>query len=1069
MTYAQIAPIQIGDTDGRDKVNKVFLDLATLHGRVDAEAAARIAGDRAIVTPSALDHRPGDAPQNFVRALGEGEAALTPLAAADLAASSFGTVARVSGAGVVASRWLFALEPGRTYSVAYAVRRHADAPDPSNDAVRAGLDWHGADKTRLVAQTQVWQNLDLRVSDGRIVVRATVAHVAATGVDHVAPANARYVRPYVEAWGGSGLTDVEAISWVDVTDAGAAPPLTALNDRVATLEALGAGARLTTLEAGANAGARWFVATAAGIPAETIPAGVQVVHALGYYEAKDGGGGDWIRAAGSSTGAKQSADGAWWTFRPRPGVIAAAQLGVKGSNLDADAAAETAAFAALEAVAAGRDVDLGGKVCRVTAMPRRARYFNGGFRDATTTRMRPIRLPAHPLDGHARLALAEANTHLWNGPIGYDDVRNRWFMFFTRSPKHGNSPGGKLHFAWSYDAFLTLAGEVTVESVQGVEANANFAAGGMMIGGRLGLVILLRTAANVYTWNFVYSDTGGAPFTVVDITGYVTHPFVPLGQMLPDPVGGANAFMVFGAGTGDTSNDLRSLGTTDNGATWTSRLCVAGPGGALAVEWNVAAVEGGYVALARDDGASTTVSKNGLATTSTDLRTWTAVVDCGLPLGAQPPCLFEDDGLLYVATPARGGFLGFPGYGTPIGHENRLLIAAQPARDVFAAGGAFAAGAWIDAGPLPHRATGGFYYCRDRQGRLVFALNVGERLTINGDPEAEQSIYVITTGVVVAALPRPRRQILTDNRHFRRRWWQANAAAQNQMICDRWRWEADSPANVQFPTLPDEIVNSLPARSPTALAIAAAGDDFASLVQIAYGRDAVRALGNGPIAFTTIMSGVRPALTFQVQVFADGVTAGPYTSAPLAPPAWLNGPEVVRGVAAPIDLSGVTLSENAFAKISFKGPSVAPFAWALSLYYAHWEIGPDWSDPDYMPPDREAPLLDRYSELRQIGANSMVGVGYCPGDGVGVVVLPFDNKIVQPLQPTLRAPLAGDFIFRSTPCDATTIVDFWDRDSLRLRLAGLISSGPTMPLITAGQAGDVVATRLREIEILTGM
>jgi hypothetical protein len=1067
MTYAQIQPIAQGDKDGRDRVNRAFIDLATLSGRIDAEEAARLAGDRAAPIASPLDHRPGDAALNFTLGLGVGEAGLAPLDPALIATSAFGAVARIAGAGVVASRWLFAVEPGRTYAAIFALRRHADAPDPSNDAVRCGLDWLDAFKARINVQTQVWQDLDLTVADGRVVQRAVIARAAASGVDHVAPVNGVYVRPYVEAWGGSGQTDVEVIAWLDITDAGAAPNVSALSDRVTNLESLGAGARLTALEAGADTGARWTIETSAGIPAATIPGAVQVLLTLGHDAPGDGFGGWWKKVGASGQGARQSLDGAWWRFIVERGRALPAQcLGAKGTNLDADAAAETAAFAALEALAHGRDVDLGGKVYRVTAIPRRARYFNGGFRDATRTLMRRMRLPATPLDGAARCALTEAGTHLWNGPIGWDPVRKRWFMFFTRSPRHGNSPGGKLHFAWSYDCFQTVAGETTVATIQGVEANANFAAGGMMSAGRIGIVSLQRTAANVYSWQFIYSDTGGAPFTIVDIGGYVTHPFVPLGQMLADPVGGADAYMVFGGGTGDTSNDLRSLGTTDNGATWTSRLCVAGPGGTAAVEWNVAeVVAGGYMAIARDDTASTTVSKNALATTSVNLRDWTPVVDAGIDLGAQPPCLFPEDGIAHVATPARGGFLGFPGYGTPIGHENRLLLASQNAREVFDAGGVFTTGAWVDLGALPHRATGGFYYTRDPQGVLVFSFNAGERLTINADPEAEQSIYILTTGITITAQAKPRRVKLSDNRHFRRRWHTAKAAASNEVIADRWRWAGAAPANVQFPVLSDELAVNLPHRSASALAIASDGAAFSSLEQIVWGRDAVVALANTPIAMTLIGSGVRPPQTiFQVEVYADGANLGPYTSASLPAAAWLNGLEELRAVAPPMNVPRAALAENAFAKVSIKNGEDAVRPWAFSAYYLDWEPGPDWSDPEFIAPDREADILDRYSQLRVIGANSMIGVGYCPGDGVGVVALPYSKMIVQPISAALRAPLAGDFAFRGTLCDAGTTVDYFDQDSLRLRLTGLSS-----PAITAGMAGDVNAQRLREIEILTGM
>lgn len=312
---AEAAARQAGDV--AEAAARQAADAAEANARQSgdaAEAAARIADDRALPLPPPLAHRPGDAAINFAGVIEtSAERMLVPLTESQIVDSAGGRAARIAGAGVVASRWLFAIEPGRTYALYCVVRRIANTSDPSNDTVRVGIDWHGPEKEFMSSQA-VHDYNDLLVSSGRTITRITVARAAATGVDVVTPVNAGYVRPFVRCYGGNGATNVEIIDWRDITDAGAAPDLSAMGDRVSALEGYSISSRLLALEAVSTSPKRWTVETVGGFGSETIPASVDVVEAFGRDLTGDGGGGLYVRDA---DGVQTSAGGAKWIEVPR--------------------------------------------------------------------------------------------------------------------------------------------------------------------------------------------------------------------------------------------------------------------------------------------------------------------------------------------------------------------------------------------------------------------------------------------------------------------------------------------------------------------------------------------------------------------------------------------------------------------------------------------------------------------------------------------------------------------------------------------------------------------------------
>ncbi len=268
-----------------------------------------------------------------------------------------GVIVRLTGAGLVAPRQYYPLEPGRAYLVEFAVQRRVNASDPSNDALRCGIAWYGQGRGRLTmtdATTVVRDLVDITVGAGRQTVRAVVSRDAGPMVDLVAPASARYCRPYVETFGAAAQSDVEVISWRDITEAKVyAPNVAALASRIAALEGLDLGERLSAVEAAVSAPNTLRFPSRAAAAVASIPVTVDVIETQGYATPGDGGAGCYLRAGSqpAHAGKVQSADGAWWELIP-VGRHRIEQFGPVSSLVDCTATFG-AAFGYLKAMGGG--------------------------------------------------------------------------------------------------------------------------------------------------------------------------------------------------------------------------------------------------------------------------------------------------------------------------------------------------------------------------------------------------------------------------------------------------------------------------------------------------------------------------------------------------------------------------------------------------------------------------------------------------------------------------------------------------------------------------------------------
>lgn len=349
------------DPYARDKINRglmrqdaldaaINVEIATRVAAVSAEGLARQAADAAeaqsrrvadlaLPIAAALNHRPGDAAWLYTQSLAAGEATLEPLPVAMLVTSgTAGSVAQIAGSGVVATRALHPVEPGRTYRVEFAARRVVDASDPTNDTLRCAVEWYGAGKAPLGQRGVVQDFNELLTSSGRIVATAQIARDAGTGVTVVAPAAARYARLYCQQYGVDATTQIEDMRWLDVTDLALwSPDITAITGRIGALESLSAGARLNVVEQALIAPKTVRFATRAEAVSAAIPATASMIEVMAYAASGDNGGGLYKEAMSAPIAPGFANAGRYWTLvdpAPRP-----EQFGAKGDGVVDDRAA----------------------------------------------------------------------------------------------------------------------------------------------------------------------------------------------------------------------------------------------------------------------------------------------------------------------------------------------------------------------------------------------------------------------------------------------------------------------------------------------------------------------------------------------------------------------------------------------------------------------------------------------------------------------------------------------------------------------------------------------------------
>lgn len=317
-----IAPITLGDTQSRAKLNEAIAKANLVDGKADATAlASEIAARQSDTATLENDkaHRlvaadakiaPGDARALWTGALDDTSANPPLIASSQFVSDSEGAVLRASTAQTVARIALRRLEPGREYHVRFAVRRRTNSPDPSNDGVRFGIRWFDQAKTPIGTTVLIDLN-DITTGSGRQTLGRVIARQAGANVDHIAPAGARYARPFVQTFGLGAATDIEIIDIVDVTDAPLfAPDVSGFEGRLAGLETVNAGNRLDYLESAVGNPRSLTLPNLGTLAATDVDPDVQSITLISGAVDGDGLGGIYRRSL--TPGPVQSHDGAYW-------------------------------------------------------------------------------------------------------------------------------------------------------------------------------------------------------------------------------------------------------------------------------------------------------------------------------------------------------------------------------------------------------------------------------------------------------------------------------------------------------------------------------------------------------------------------------------------------------------------------------------------------------------------------------------------------------------------------------------------------------------------------------------
>jgi hypothetical protein len=267
--------------------------------------------------PPTMD-RPGDAPEAFTLVAGSSQLGgdnenLPNLPAARVAFGNNGFVVRLTGPGVLGARARIAIEANRTYRIVGTVRRRGNVADPSNDTVRLGVAWLD-EAGNYLSSAVVADQTALVIANGRVALSATIAALAAPGIDIVAPTDAVYARGYVQNYAATGVTDVENLRIEDISAAGILPDIAAgVADQVDTLLSQHLADRLEVIESMLDTPRTRTFDTIADAQAADIESTVTTLRILGRVTVGDVYPEAYVKV-GSNPGSADGfqADAKWW-------------------------------------------------------------------------------------------------------------------------------------------------------------------------------------------------------------------------------------------------------------------------------------------------------------------------------------------------------------------------------------------------------------------------------------------------------------------------------------------------------------------------------------------------------------------------------------------------------------------------------------------------------------------------------------------------------------------------------------------------------------------------------------
>jgi hypothetical protein len=362
--------------------------------------------------------------------------------------------------------------------------------------------------------------------------------------------------------------------------------------------------------------------------------------------------------------------------------------GLSGVSENGTAAANTLAFAAIEASKPGQDINLGGKVYPVSSLPNGAQYYHGAFNVDGDIIWMPRNPLAHPFDGASMMVVNpimrtyQGCALFWQKPSD----PGHWLMAWREAEQHGTYNGSRVVFAETWDKMRRPISDYTDKKLIYTDSatDTTIHCPVTMSNDRIGFIARSLNEAGTYgNPKFFYSDDNGTTWSSVTITTSLN--CTPYGDMLPYPSS---------AGGSDTggyiwyyyqSTSTHAVYTTDYGATWTEQTLVATKG-------SLAAVQEASVVRIGNLNRWAMFSRNGTSLgvhLSTDMLTWGgAVAAVGTSVGNNPPTAFYAWGSIWILTTSREN------NALITEHENSVLICRVDPDLLWSSGGTLGFSGW---------------------------------------------------------------------------------------------------------------------------------------------------------------------------------------------------------------------------------------------------------------------------------------------------------------------------------------------------------------------------------------
>lgn len=757
--------------------------------------------------------------------------------------------------------------------------------------------------------------------------------------------------------------------------------------------------------------------TVAAAELAVIPPTVHAIFVFGTAAVGDGGDGIYVDTGVSgSIDAFTSGDSRSWYRLADTKKHDAREAGAKLDGLTND----SAAFTLYETWAEGALTDLAGMTALVDAVPTGARYWNGAFKVGST--IYPARpFPwIDPMDGEMVIIDKMTTVSTWPAGLIWNEDVDELIAIEIIGAGHYMEDGAQIVIRRSQDGGDRWTGIKTIFS-RGSDWIVRAGAFAKMASGRIGGIVTTGPNESKKQW-FVYSDDVSllslGTWTVVEITSSITAASNPLvyGMMLPWPAsaGGhdTNGFQVLAYG----NSGISVFRTPDNGASWSDTILKTSAGlpSGAPQEPSLVQTSDGWIMFAR-----TTADTNVFASTSTDLSTWSAWLDTGIPLGSNPVHALEDGGNVNVYVSYRQSFPGSVDDDTTVCYQ-------APASAVFADPSILGTRQGRIIFSAPSRAIAYFQSARGQRGEWYHLLKVGEGDSTNDGTGASSALVRQRKGARMGVSTQSPIQQVVENPVFRAwpRGTSWTGITSNQGGPGRWRLQLGTSTSVTASqaTVPDKVRAAQPVRSQFGLSFSNSGAGTGAGVVERWSNEDARAIA-------AVLEN-RQRVTFRLYgwgAFPSALWAGfnvngtVFNLGEFARPQGIegNGAWVTETIVRHASLSDegiAALSDVNYVELMLHNGASVPSVYSVNILGIFCFLGDAPFEPPLPNIMDDIRATNRYCERISLTASQPVTVGAVRSATATHADLQYSEKAVNPSSITLNAATdlqgrdSGDYV-----------------------------------------------------------